>query len=74
MASPNILASMAKGHNFLNMEVSSIALTDELAGWTGSEWTSGEDRGASGTFQCDLESGARNGRYRREHVRRSDCK
>src|SRR6185503_15805315 len=60
--------------NFLNMEVSSIALTVELAGWTGSEWTSGEDRRTSGTFQCDLEPGAWNGGYRLEHAGRPGCK
>jgi len=33
----SVFASMAKGHDFLNMEVSSVALTVELAGWTGCE-------------------------------------
>ena len=33
--------------------------------------TSGEDRRTSGTFQCDLKPGTRNGRYRLEHMRRS---
>jgi hypothetical protein len=28
----SVFASMAKGHDFLNMEVSSVALTVELAG------------------------------------------
>jgi hypothetical protein len=36
-AMASVFASMAKGHDFLNMEVSSVALTVELAGWTGCE-------------------------------------
>lgn len=59
-------ANMARGHDFLNMEVP--ALTVELAGGGRLRMTSGEDRWAAGAFQRNFNPAMRQSWRRLEHV------